>query len=327
MTSPASPFGFRLAGGVLGGRRLVDAAAAFAAHCRADPRSEPAAEGYLSAFRFGPDFRDHLARHGSPKGFAGPCWSPWLWADIDRPAPEAAADAARRLVGFALERYRGLDEDAVLVFFTGRKGYHVGLPLGFGPAPDPAFPAVCKALAAGLAAGAGVGIDPAVYQTVQPLRAPNSRHPKTGRHKRRLSVAELTGLTAARHAELAAAPLGFDPPEPAADADLAADWREAAGRVAHQRCHRRAVYAPGVGRLQRDTLAFLAAGAADGERTTRLFRAAADLAEHGAPAPLVGMLLTEAALDTGLPPAEVARVIGCGVAHAGRQVAGDGGAA
>jgi hypothetical protein len=52
-------------------------------------------------------------------------------------------------------------------------------------------------------------------------------------------------------------------------------------------------------------------GAAPGERQTRLYSAAANLREEGAPLRLAEALLTEAALDAGLAPGEVARTIRC----------------
>ncbi len=77
-------YGFRIVGPCSGERRLVDAAAAFAAYAACDDRAHVEREAYLSAFRFGPDFADHLRRHGTTRGYAGCCWSPWLWFDIDR---------------------------------------------------------------------------------------------------------------------------------------------------------------------------------------------------------------------------------------------------
>ena len=82
MTISDFRFAFRILGGCYEARRLVDAAAAFAAYAAADPKAEVTREAYLSAFRFGADFAAHLKGTGSTADFAGPCWSPWLWWDI-----------------------------------------------------------------------------------------------------------------------------------------------------------------------------------------------------------------------------------------------------
>ena len=47
----------------------------------------------------------------------------------------------------------------------------------------------------------------------------------------------------------------------------------------------------------------------------RLFRAAANLAEFSCPPALAHELLTTAALDSGLAPADARRQIDCGLAH------------
>jgi hypothetical protein len=46
-----------------------------------------------------------------------------------------------------------------------------------------------------------------------------------------------------------------------------------------------------------------------------LFSAAANLAEFGCPPALAHALLTETALDSGLPPNDVRRQIDCGLSH------------
>ena len=76
-------YGFRIVGGCYEPRRLVDAGAAFAGYAACDPKAEVTSEAYLSAFRFAAEFADHLKATGSTRGFAGPCWSPWVWFDID----------------------------------------------------------------------------------------------------------------------------------------------------------------------------------------------------------------------------------------------------
>jgi hypothetical protein len=315
------PFGFRVVGSVAESRRLVDAAVAFSAHAGCDPRADINSEVYLSAFRYGTDFREYLATHNTTKGFAGSCWSPWLWFDIDRPGnPAAALRDTRKLVGFVLQRYGELDEDGMLSFFSGGKGYHVAVPLAHSPEPSPVFHLTSRRLAEGLATTAGVKIDTAIYDKVRCFRAPNSTHPKTGLYKRHLTHAELFGLAAIRIQELAWEPASFDVPAIGeVVTELEADWHEATELLSQDLVNRHERGDPVRERLQRDTLDFIKNGAEEGERHTRLFRAAGNLREFGASPALIDALLTEAALDTGLPPAEVTRQIRCGIEHADRQ--------
>ncbi len=56
-------------------------------------------------------------------------------------------------------------------------------------------------------------------------------------------------------------------------------------------------------------------GAKPGERANRLFSAAANLEEFASVNELAFALLTEPALDSGLPPGEVRRQIECGLSH------------
>jgi hypothetical protein len=178
------------------------------------------------------------------------------------------------------------------------------------------FHRACRTLAERVASDVGVVIDVGIYDRVRLLRAPNSTHPASQLHKRRLTHDELMGLSADRIRDLAREPVGFDPPSASVvPVWLAEDWREteteATGRtVAPPQS------ADGIGRLNRATLEFIRDGATQGERHVRLFRAAANLREFAASSALVHALLTEAALDAGLPPADVRRQIDCGIAHA-----------
>jgi hypothetical protein len=330
MTSHPMRLGYRIAGGLTSRRRLVDAGAAFAAYAACDPRAEVHHESYLSAFWFGADFRDHLGRTGSPKGYDGPCWAPFVWFDLDAADdPRRALDEARGLAGAVLDRYRTLDEDGLLSFFSGGKGCHVGLPAGlWGPEPSPDFHRVARRFAGHLAALARVTIDTGVYDKVRAFRAPNSRHPKTGLYKRRLAHGELMGLSLDGVRRLAGAPEPFAlPAPPAACPQAAADWRDATAAVrreAEATGGRRAAVADGAPALNRQTLAFIRDGAGQGDRHRLLFSAAANLAEFGCPPALAHALLTEAGLDSGLPPADVRRQIVCGLNHAAKQRRGDG---
>jgi len=166
-----------------------------------------------------------------------------------------------------------------------------------------------------------VNIDTSVYDKVRLFRAPNSRHPKTGLHKRRLTLDELLHLDAARVRQLAAAPKPFAlPVVTAADPQAVVDWQatlQAVARETEVRAERRAAVTNGTPRLNRQTLDFIRDGADQGDRHRLLFSAAANLAEFGCPPALAHELLTDAALDAGLPPADVRRQIDCGLQHAG----------
>ena len=313
-------YGFRILGSCHEARRLVDADAAFVAYCNCDERAEVNREAYLSAFRFGDDFRRHLDATGSTKNFLGVCWSLWLWFDIDREDDlDRALNDARKLAAFVAERYR-LDDDDLLIFYSGAKGFHVGLPTSLWmPSPAVTFHATTRRLAEALAERVGVVIDVGVYDRVRAFRAPNSRHPKTGLHKRRLSFDELMGLSVDAIKRLAEKPEAFDlPTMPPVNEQASTDWREAAHnieRATEAKAERRAAGMPP--RLNRLTLEVIRniETIAAGDRHRVLFTSAANLAEFGCPPELAHALLTEAGLDSGLSPSDVRRQIECGLKH------------
>lgn len=313
----AMPYGFRIIGTTSNDRRLINWPAAFGAHADCDTRAEIEREAYLSAFCFGDDFREHLDRFKSVRGFEGVTWSPWVWFDIDRPDLDAAVADCRRLIAGIENRYR-LD-DGVLVFFSGSKGFHCGLPTSlFGDVcGSTSFHLIARRFAETTATRHGVAIDVGVYDRVRPFRAPNSRHPKTGRHKRRLTAGELLHLNAGRIVELAANPEPFeisDPPE--ADDIATADWREAIDAVERDRvANQQRLESKEPARLNRATLAFIRDGATEGDRHRLLFSAAANLAECNCPSDLAFALLSDIALDCGLSPSDVRRQITLGLAH------------
>ena len=319
MNVPDFRYGFRIVGKTCEPRRLVDAGAAFAAHCAADSRCELDNECYLSAFQFGDDFHRLLTETGSTAGFAGPCWSPWLWWDLDSDELQYAHKDAGALAAFLVERY-GISPGGLLLFFSGSKGFHVGLPTSlWSPSPAADFHRTARRFAEGLAELASVTIDTAVYDEVRAFRAPNSRHPKTGLHKRRLTYDELLGPLDAV-LELAKTPSPFDVPTCSTASEAAEDdWQAAVALVVQEAEAKAARRAAGNGShtLNRSTLDFIREGASTGDRHRLLFSAAANLGEFGCSASLAVALLEESALDSGLPPKDVRRGIECGLDAAG----------
>jgi hypothetical protein len=309
-------FGFRIVGGTWETRRLVDAAAALAGYAACDPRAECGREAYLSAFRFAADFTDHLKATGSTAGFQGPCWSPGVWWDLDSDELQYAHKDAGALAAFLVERY-AVEPGELLIFFSGSKGFHLGLPtVLWSPPPSADFHRTARRFAERAAELAAVTIDPGVYDKVRAFRAPNSRHPKTGLHKRRLTMNELLGPLDGI-LELAKAPAPFTVPSPTGMSEAAAaDWQAAAALVASEgeaKAARRAADT-GTSTLNRSTLDFIRQGAGTGDRHRLLFSAAANLAEFGCTPALAVALLEESALDSGLSPKDVRRQIECGLA-------------
>jgi hypothetical protein len=328
VSATTHPHGFRIVGPCTGDRRRVDAAEAFRAYCRCDARANVEAEAYLSAFQFAGDFAEHLARTGSPAGFTGSTWAPFVWLDVDR--DESAGGVARaladtkRLVDALDERF-GVPRGVLVPFVSGGKGMHLGIPTAlWAPAASADFHAVARQFAETVAAEAGVVVDVGVFDRVRAFRAPNSRHPKTGLHKRYVPVEILDTVTVAGVLDMARLPEPFDAPrtDGVESADfLVAVWSRAARAVADKAAaaeQRRAEVASGdraVG-VNKVTRAFLAGEVEVGDRHRLLYSAAANLAEVGCPLPAVRALLTEPALDLGLPPKDVARGIENGHAAA-----------
>lgn len=321
----ATPYGFRVLGARSARRAVVVHAEAFGGHARCDPRAELHREAYLSAFTFDLDFRRFFEETGSERGFGGSCGATWLWWDVDRADDlNRALEDARRLCGTLLDRYRELDDDDLLVFFSGAKGAHVGMPTVWQPAPSPDFHLRAKAFCLGRASEAGVGADASIYTKTRLFRAPNSRHPKSGLYKRRLSIEELTHLAPEAIVKLARAPEPFEIPTATARCPRAeADWVGTSGCVTKP--PREGNIDTKGARLNALTTEFIREGACEGERAVRLFSAAANLAEFGCPIELARALLEEPALDSGLTPREARRQIESGLAHgAGSRQGGAG---
>jgi hypothetical protein len=229
-------FGFEIEGPLTRKRRLVEWGAAFSDYASLDDRIDSNRESYLSAFTFGDDFRSYLDATGSTKGFDGVCGADFIWIDIDREDLETARRDAARLALFVIERYQ-LDDDGLLIFFSGSKGFHVGLPTYlWQPSASLTFNTVARRLAECLANSAKVEIDSSIYDKVRAFRSPNSCHPKTGLHKRALTVDELTRFSVKRILGLAKEPTPFDLPTVSTRCKLAeADWMDASRFVDKQR--------------------------------------------------------------------------------------------
>jgi len=320
MSATTHTFGFRLVGPCHGERKRVDAALAFRAYCACDAKAGVEREAYLSAFQFDAGFAEHLAASGSTAGFTGSTWSPFVWFDIDRDLAAGGIDRAladtRKLVDSLDERH-GVPRSVLVPFVSGSKGFHLGLPTALWlPPADEHFHETARHFACLIASEAGVALDEGIYDRVRAFRAPNSRHPKTGLHKRYVETGILDVVTVKGVLDMARSPEPFD--MPATDVDdtsfIVALWDQAARAVKAEAAGiegRRAEIVNGTrsASVNKLTRAFLAGEVETGDRHRRLFSAAANLTEIGCTLAAVRALLGTPALDAGLPPRDVERGI------------------
>ncbi|WP_286762966.1 MULTISPECIES: DNA primase [Rhodopirellula] len=305
--------GFRIEGGCSNQRKLVDYDRAFLAYASCDPLAKVEFEGFLSPFQYDEAIRCRCQDAGLQLdvcGFDGRCWSAFVWFDIDRENNVAAATQdARRMAASLLQRY-GLNDEELLLFFSGSKGYHIGLPTSlFEPRADKQFNRSCRMLAEELAKVAEVAIDMSIYSKVQPLRAPNSRHGKTGLHKRFLAFDELLNLKPEKVLGLAEEPMEFDLPLHPKPHELACEDWDLACRMATEWANETVVWDEHRSELNQLTVDFIRDGAVEGERHTRLYSAAANLGEFEFTERQAGVVLGPSALDSGLSQREIDRTI------------------
>ncbi len=119
------------------------------------------------------------------KGIVRPAMG-FFWFDFDH--KESRGDLARKDAKSFIE---WLDVDDVAVFFSGSKGFHVGVPQGyFGLEPSKDLPKIMKSFIHKIIPKFKT-LDPSVHEAARKFRAPGSKHPDTGFHKIRLQIEQL----------------------------------------------------------------------------------------------------------------------------------------
>lgn len=318
----------QLAGGFVEGalsatRRVVSAELLFRAYHELDDIVTER-EAFGTVYQYpAAEYRAHVARFGSPKGYTGPAACCRLVWDIDNKTdPPAALADARKLVTFLLDRYAAHAENGLGAYFSGDKGYHITLVAMPGFHALAHVPALVKLLCLTLAQRAGVRVDAAVYDRQRLFRLPNTRHPRTGLYKRFLDLDELFRLSADRVREEARYPAAFGVPSVGGDCEaLSDDWCEAEAHATSAKPSATAdratpSHCPTVPKFVLDFIGF--ADVLEPGRAVTLWKCAAVLSEAGTPPAVVRGLLEEPALKTGLDPDEVEKQLRAGIAHASK---------
>jgi hypothetical protein len=162
---------------------------------------------YATYFFYSDEVLTHMsaqAEESAPTiaGYEGKVWAPFLPIDLDHPDLAPALEAARQLSNFLLERWQ-IDPNAIQIYFSGAKGFHLMLDTRvFGKIlPSKNLPLIFDSLRRHLALEIPEPfrdtVDLAIKDRVRLLRLPNTIHERSKLYKVILSLDELRCLSPA----------------------------------------------------------------------------------------------------------------------------------
>lgn len=153
-------------------------------------------QAYISMFGYGEQITEWLELNDTVKGYNGKFHLDTLYFDVDRDDLEEARKDTLRLLKHLYNRYN-LSLDSIHIFFSGKKGFHIGLPaqLFGGFEPSDQLPDQIDALAKRLVKRKKKikGVDLSIYNKNRLFRLVNSKHQESNLYKIPLSVDELKG--------------------------------------------------------------------------------------------------------------------------------------
>ncbi len=169
---------------------------------------------YATYFFYSDELLSYMsAQESAPTiaGYKGKVLAPFFPIDLDHPDMSPALVAARRLTGFLLERWQ-IDSNAIQIYFSGAKGFHLMLDTRiFGKIlPSKNLPLVFDSLRRHLALELPENlretIDLGIKDRLRLLRLPNTIHEKSKLYKVNVSLEELQRLTPPEIRECARSP-------------------------------------------------------------------------------------------------------------------------
>ncbi len=165
-------------------------------------------ENYVSIYRFLPRTAELVRDHGTVAGLSPQMvWSDFIWIDIDNSddlssARESALEIFRRLAEIL-----GGQLDHVRLYFSGAKGFHIGIPSAFADLkPRADLPAIQKRVVKRLCDG--VDVDLSIYGQTRLLRVPNTLNSKSGLYKIPITYEQLSRTNIEEIKNMAAKPIG-----------------------------------------------------------------------------------------------------------------------
>lgn len=154
-------------------------------------------ERYCSLFQFNQEAVDYVAgRQGLTEGdppkaisplkyYKGPAAISYLWIDFDKEGDLPGVMKDVGALAIRLQQAFSLDPEALHYWFSGGKGFHVGIPaktLALQGWFSESIPELCKRFVTDIAQGIPT-IDTGIYNHTRIFRLPYSQHRKTGMYK------------------------------------------------------------------------------------------------------------------------------------------------
>jgi replicative DNA helicase len=150
-------------------------------------------ECYTTVWRYRSDFLDYVTEKGSVKGYSGSAYGDTFWIDVDDEDLHRSQQSAVFVAGILMSEF-GVQLEDLRFFFSGKKGFHVGVPsCTFGAEPSELLPSAFSELARRVSEAAGVAVDLSIYRQVSLLRLPNSINAKSGLFKVGVTFEEMGG--------------------------------------------------------------------------------------------------------------------------------------
>ena len=160
---------------------------------------------YMSIHRFDESFADYLTERKTVRGHVGASYTPWLPFDFDDAELEHSHARAQQFVGELINGFEAI-RDQIVVYFSGRKGYHVYLPAQFFGDWRPSENLHKQLRALALRLGESYNVDSAIYDQKRLLRHPMTKHDQTGLYKRRIVTGEFLAASVEDVCEMALTP-------------------------------------------------------------------------------------------------------------------------
>lgn len=164
---------------------------------------------FTSMFLFDEDINVHMqelkdiGEKPSVSGYKGKCFMNYLWIDVDykeatedvRLNIESIIKGTKKLLNDIMLKY-DMNEDMFKIYFSGYKGFHIGIPCAIFGAENfssEAIPTIAKIMAKEITDRSNI-VDFVVYNTTRIFRTPMSRHEKSGFYKVAISAQTILNL-------------------------------------------------------------------------------------------------------------------------------------